>query len=339
MYPQYFMETKRIRTAYYRAGGGDRPKLLLLHGNLSSSVFFLPLLPTLSERFDVAIPDLRCFGDTQDLPVDATRGYRDWSDDIAAFLDALGWERFSIAGWSMGGNIAMQYAIDHSEKVEKLVLIAPASPFGFGGTRGEEGTLLYPPGLASGGGCANPSLMIPLTAKSRLMLRQILNELYFNPPFRMDHQWEDRLLDAIAKTRIGYGRYPGNLRYVPQWPFVAAGNKGVLNAMSPIYGNLSALTDISPKPPVLWLRGSDDKIVSDCSMLEFGGLGSMGLAPGWPGCCAVPPQPMLAQTRYILNRYRQNGGAYREVVIPGGHMCCLESPKDFLTALYSFLLE
>ena len=131
---QLFLHTSRLKIAYYRAGEAHADKLLLLHGNLSSSVFFLPLLPVLSQQFDVVAPDLRCFGDTEDRPVDAVRGYRDWSDDVDALLDALGWEKASVGGWSMGGNVAMQYAIAHPQRVNKLVLIAPGPPFGFGGT-------------------------------------------------------------------------------------------------------------------------------------------------------------------------------------------------------------
>lgn len=339
MYSKLYVSTSRLQIAYYRAGNETSPKLLLLHGNLSSSEFFLPLFSFLSQWFDVAAPDLRCFGDTQELPVDAKRGYRDWSEDIDSFLKALGWERFSIAGWSMGGNVAIQYAIEHSTQVIRLVLIAPGSPFGFGGTRGENGVLLDPPGLASGGGCVNLPLLTMMSARNRFFLQYILNNLYVKPPFRMNKTWEDLLIDAIAKTKLGKGKYPGNYRCVLQWPYVAAGDSGVLNAMSPIYGNQAELVKISPKPPILWIRGSDDLIVSDHSMLEFGASGSAGIIPGWPGEHLVPPQPMIAQTRYILNQYQENGGIYHELVIPGGHMCFLESPKYFVSALCSFLLQ
>jgi len=339
MYPQYFVKTPRLRTAYYRAEEREKPKLLLIHGNLSSSVFFLPLLPYLSRWFDVVIPDMRCFGDTEDLPIDARRGYRDWSDDMAELVDALGWEKFSIAGWSMGGDVVMQYAIDHGQRLEKMVLIAPGPPFGFGGCTGDEGTPLRPLGLGSGGGCANPQLVMAISAGSRLMLRDILNHLYFVPPFRMTREWEDRFLGGIAKIKVGPGKYPGDYRVVPQWPFFAAGDRGVLNTMTPNYGNLSALADIPQKPPILWLRGNRDRIVSDHSVLELNALGSDGVVPGWPGERLAPPQPMLRQTRYLLDQYQANGGRYQELVIPGGHMCCLESPQYFLSALCSFLLE
>ena len=90
MYPQHFLTTGRLTTAYYRTGEEHTRKLLLLHGNVSSSVFYLPLFPALAELFDVVALDLRCFGDSDALPIDATRGFRDWTDDLKEFTAALG---------------------------------------------------------------------------------------------------------------------------------------------------------------------------------------------------------------------------------------------------------
>ena len=84
-YIQSQIDTDTIRTAYYRSGEGKPRKLLVLHGNYSSSVFFMPLMPGLDTRYDIAVPDLRCFGHSEARPIDATRGYRDWSDDVFAF--------------------------------------------------------------------------------------------------------------------------------------------------------------------------------------------------------------------------------------------------------------
>ena len=95
--------------------------------------------------------------------------------------------------------------------------------------------------------------------------------------------------------------------------------------------------DVEPKPPVLWIRGDDDQVVSDNSMLEFGNLGRIGMIPGWPGEEVYPPQPMVKQTRYFLDQYRSRGGSYIELVIPGGHVCILESPMQFVTALDAFV--
>lgn len=338
MYTQQKLTTGRMTTAYYRAGEGNEKKLLLIHGNVSSAVFYLPLFPALAENFDVVAPDLRCFGDSDALPVDATRGYRDWADDVDELVTALGWDKFAIAGWSMGGGVAMQYAIDHCEKLTGVILINPGSPFGFGGTKGAEGTMLEPAGLASGGGCANVQLVQALLTGDRELPRTTLNNVYFKPPFRLDSQWEERLIDEILKTKVGDGMYPGDTRQAAQWPFIAAGDKGICNTLAPNHGNVSGLADIAVKPPVLWVRGDSDIFVSDTSAGDFGFLGQCGVVPGWPGADVIPPQPMVSQTRYVLDKYAANGGSYTETVIPGGHGCQLESPELFVAAVKELLL-
>src|SRR5687768_11163776 len=79
-------------------GGGDA--VLFVHGNVSSALFWQPQLLTLDARWRPLAVDLRGFGGTDPLPVDARRGMRDWSDDLAALLDALGLERVHLVGWS-----------------------------------------------------------------------------------------------------------------------------------------------------------------------------------------------------------------------------------------------
>ncbi|MEV6742293.1 hypothetical protein AB0N14_37550 [Streptomyces sp. NPDC051104] len=92
---------------------------------------------------------------------------------------------------------------------------------------------------------------------------------------------------------------------------------------------------IDPKPPVLWVRGEDDVIVSDTSMSDLAHLGSIGAVPGWDGTSA---RPMVAQTRHVLDRYAAQGGAVREVVVLGaGHALHLERPEEFGAALLGIL--
>lgn len=129
-------------------------------------------------------PDLRCFGGSDTLPVDATRGMRDFSDDIHELVEALGWDTFSILGWSMGGGVAMQYAIDHSERLEAIVLQSPLSPFGFGGTYGVDGKKLEPLGLASGAGCANAQLIAALQTGDRAFIGSVIDSIYVTPSFK-----------------------------------------------------------------------------------------------------------------------------------------------------------
>ena len=337
MYNLQKVTTSRLTTAYYRAGEGNEKKLLLIHGNVSSSVFYLPLFPALAEEFDVVAPDLRCFGDSDALPVDATRCFGDWVDDLAEFVAALGWDKFAMAGWSMGGGVTMQYAIAHPEQMTGIILINPGSPYGFGGTKGVDGQLLDPPGLASGGGCANAQLVQCLLTGDRELPRTTLHNVYFKPTFELDPEWEERFIDAMLKTKVGEGMYPGDMKQVPVWPFIAAGDKGICNTMAPNHGNLEGLADIQPQPPILWVRGDSDLFVSDTSTGDFGFLGQCGYVPGWPGAEVHPPQPMVSQTRYVLDKYKANGGAYTETVLPGSHGCQLESPEAFVSAVKELL--
>lgn len=336
-YTQQYITTGRLKTAYYRAGQGNEKKLLLVHGNLSSSVFFLPLLPALSQHFDTVIPDLRCFGNSQARPIDATRGFRDWSDDLVEFTDALGWDEFSLLGWSLGGGVAMRYTIDHSDRIEKLILLAPCPPYGFGGTKEETGEPIYPLGLGTGAGCANKAMLLTTAVQGKKALKRILRQFYFSPHFQLNPELEELLVEGVASIKTGDGMYPGDYYYTMSWPHVLPGEEGVLNAMSPKWSNQSALLDLLHKPDVLWIRGIEDDIVSDHSIIEFGHLGSKGLVPGWPGPGKYPAQPMIAQTRHFLNEYRKRGGNYQEVLLPGGHGCHLEAEGQFVFALTSFL--
>jgi pimeloyl-ACP methyl ester carboxylesterase len=112
------------------------------------------------------------------------------------------------------------------------------------------------------------------------------------------------------------------------------------NAISPRYCDLSAFGRLEGGSPVLWIRGSDDAIVSDASTLDFGTLGRLGIVPDWPGEETYPPQPMVSQTRAVLDAYAANGGSYREEVMGDcGHTPHVEKPNEFRRLLFSLLDE
>ena len=157
------------------------------------------------------------------------------------------------------------------------------------------------------------------------------------PPFVPEH--EDRYVASMLSTRIGEDHYPGDARTSPTWPGTAAGDRGVLNALSPVHLRLDGIDAVEPKPPILWIRGDSDIIVSDTSAYDLAYLGSVGAVPGWPGPLEVPPQPMVGQTRAVLDRYAAAGGRYREVVVSdAGHSPHLERPEQFRHALSGHLL-
>src|SRR4051812_43639518 len=82
---------------------GPGEAVLFVHGNVSSALFWQQPLLALAEtgRYRPLAVDLRGYGDTDPLPVDARRGMRDWADDIGALVGALGLDRVHLVGWSM----------------------------------------------------------------------------------------------------------------------------------------------------------------------------------------------------------------------------------------------
>ncbi len=126
------VQTSRLRTALLAGGPKAGAPVFFLHGNVSSARFWEETLAALSPAYRGLAPDLRGFGDSETLPVDATRGLRDFSDDLHALLETLGLaagdRRVHLVGWSTGGGIAMQYAIDHAERVASIVLVARWPP-------------------------------------------------------------------------------------------------------------------------------------------------------------------------------------------------------------------
>ena len=204
-----------------------------------------------------------------------------------------------------------------------------------------DGILCDPWGAGSGGGAANPEFVERLAGKDRtdkspLSPRNVLLAHYVKPPHVPEHL--DIFVESMLSTRTGEQWYPGDSRPVDAWPGFAPGDRGVLNTMAPTHFRIADLSGVDPKPPVLWVRGADDVIVSDTSLYDLAYLGSLGAIPGWPGEQTWPPQPMVAQTRAVLNGYAVAGGRYREAVIEdAGHGPHLDQPEQFLAELTEHL--
>ena len=337
------VRTGRLTTAVLSVSGRAGDPVLFVHGNVSSSLFWQPTMLALTESYRPLAVDLRGFGSTDPEPVDATRGLGDYADDLAAFIDALGLEQVHLVGWSMGGGVVLQYLNERpaAHRAASVTLVAPVSPFGFGGTRGTDGMMCDPSGAGSGAGSVNPEFVERLaggdrTADSPTSPRQVLLAHYVKPPFVPAEA--DIFVESMLSTRIGDDHYPGTSVQSSAWPGFAPGDRGVLNTMAPTYFRISSLAAVEPKPPVLWLRGSDDVIVSDTSLYDLAYLGSIGAVPGWPGADTWPAQPMVAQTRALLDGFAAAGGRYRETVIQdSGHGPHLDQPDQFRAALSEHL--
>jgi pimeloyl-ACP methyl ester carboxylesterase len=330
------VETSRLTTNVWTSGPEDGVPLLLVHGNLSTGGFWAYLAAELPDDVRVIAPDLRGFGRTDAEPIDATRGLGDMADDVHALLEALGLaggRQVNAVGWSMGAGVLQQLAVTHPDDLASLVFVAPLSPYGFGGTVGEDGALAFPDGAASGGGGANPELVRRLaehdTGEDEPMTSpRVIMRTFFGAEGNAENVDEDFLTDELVLTRTGVDFYPGDSTPSENWPTLAPGPRGILNTMAPTYFRTAeALVALDPKPPITWVHGTADQVVSDRSMFDLATLGEMGAVPGWPGADVLPPQPMVAQMRSVLARYAEAGGAVREVSLDGvGHGIPLAVP-------------
>lgn len=106
---------------YYEIHGQGEP-LLLLHGGLGSGEMFNPILPMLTKSHEVIVLDLHGHGRT--ALGDRKFSIVDMGDDMATILKKLGYEKVDVLGYSMGSNVALQFAIQHPDLINKLVLVA-----------------------------------------------------------------------------------------------------------------------------------------------------------------------------------------------------------------------
>lgn len=119
------IETGSIKTFYLHAGKGKA--VIFLHGAGGGGLVWLPLLGAMAKEFEVFIPDMPGYGESDKPKAAYDKVF--FSRWLLDFVDAAGIESASIAANSMGGAVAMQFALDHPNRVEKLVL---AGSCGFG---------------------------------------------------------------------------------------------------------------------------------------------------------------------------------------------------------------
>jgi 3-oxoadipate enol-lactonase len=115
-----------LDVAWFEAGRGK--PLVLVHGLADDHRAWRRSLSDLMLRHRVILYDLRGHGETTLGLPDGTLGQL--GSDLIALVDALGIERADLAGFSLGGTIAMRVGIDHPERVGRLVLVATSSRVG-----------------------------------------------------------------------------------------------------------------------------------------------------------------------------------------------------------------
>lgn len=106
--------------------GGSGPPLLLLHGHPQTHAMWHLVAPRLAEEFSVVAPDLRGYGESSKpatTPDHEPYSKRAMARDAVALMDALGFERFSVAGHDRGARVAYRLALDYPERVERIAVL------------------------------------------------------------------------------------------------------------------------------------------------------------------------------------------------------------------------
>ena len=108
---------------YERAGAGL--PAIFLHAGIADSRMWAPQMRTIGKHFECIAPDLRGFGKSELPP-------QHWSPiaDLLSLVDHLKLKPVHLVGCSIGGGIAIDFALEHAERISKLVLVGP----GVGGT-------------------------------------------------------------------------------------------------------------------------------------------------------------------------------------------------------------
>jgi pimeloyl-ACP methyl ester carboxylesterase len=119
-----FVEGYRIH--YYTLGPEDGPAAVLVHGLGGRSEDWEKLAPYLADAgYRVYLPDLPGFGRSE-KPKGFSYSVTDQSRVIVGFFDAMGLKQVDLGGWSMGGWIAQLVAVNHPERVRRLMLFDSA---------------------------------------------------------------------------------------------------------------------------------------------------------------------------------------------------------------------
>ena len=190
--PSQFVTLANGLTVHVRdEGPRDAPVLMLLHGSNSDLHTWQPWVERLAGDYRIVRFDQRGHGLTGGYE-GATFARADFADDVEAVTDALGIDRFVLGGNSMGGAIAMQYAIDHPGRLDGLVLVdAAGAPIENEGSGNIGFTLLRTPGVGR-------------------VVSQVMPRAVFDRSLRQSITNQDIVTPQMVDRYYELAHYPGN---------------------------------------------------------------------------------------------------------------------------------
>jgi pimeloyl-ACP methyl ester carboxylesterase len=226
-----YIEVAGLRTRYWQMGDRGRA-LILLHGGNGSIEFWLANLVALAQHhrvyaFDMFGCGLSSLPDSQDYSLPAQ------ADFLAAFVQAMALEQVSLVGNSMGGGVALHFALRYPDRLERMIL---AAPLGWGRQINLGLRILTIPGLLY---CLRPNrAMIPAMVRWN-----------FAHPENLPDGWMDRRYTIFAQ--------PHRQRAITA---LAQSNLNIWGVKPPVYQSLIASLPQIPHPTlVIW--GDRDRVL------------------------------------------------------------------------------
>ena len=122
-FPTKYLQLKEGKIAYIKEGNGKKV-LLFLHGLSSNSDAWFRNIETLDEDFTCIAIDLPGFGKSYKNAEEFTATH--FASIVKEFAEKMKMDKFTLVGHSMGGQTAIKFAAKYPEKLDKLILIAPA---------------------------------------------------------------------------------------------------------------------------------------------------------------------------------------------------------------------
>jgi pimeloyl-ACP methyl ester carboxylesterase len=184
----------------YRIGGeslaAKRPVVLLIHGMAGSSVTWREIMPALSQRYTVIAPDLPGHGESDKPRQDYSLGAH--ANALRDLLVAIGVDRATVVGQSLGGGVAMQMAYQHPGHCERLVLVSS-------GGLGQEVSWILRALSIPGVEYIMPIMFPAFVRDTGNLISRSLHRLGLRAP-RLEEEWRSYVSLVDSETRDAFVR-------------------------------------------------------------------------------------------------------------------------------------
>ncbi|WP_053070332.1 alpha/beta fold hydrolase [Alkalihalobacillus pseudalcaliphilus] len=234
---------------YEKREGGDLI-LLLIHGNMASSVQWDLLIEHMDSKYTVYAIDLRGYGQSSyQQPINSIR---DFADDIKLFAEQLDIKKADVIGWSNGGGVAMQFAATYPDYVNKLILLASMSTRGYPALDEKNNRVHSREAINN-----TPSIRMLLDAQENEnteLFKGAMNHLLYSVNKPSEKRYEKYLRSAIQQRNIADAAHAANIFNI------SAQSNGLVEGTGEIkHINM----------PILIIWGLNDQLTSQQMTLEI----------------------------------------------------------------------